>query len=167
LYDLLAPLGVGDVLLYTDIADALGVSVDDGQVWQSAIGRAKKQFVFEKKHAVRCVPGVGYRVLPPREHLSLAREQQSRARRAMVRGREVVENVDLSALSPEERAAFESQARAFREQADFVRRASSRQASSRRLLENLVRVQNRSQAEQDDLRARLARLDGTGSGFGV
>jgi alkylated DNA nucleotide flippase Atl1 len=126
LYDLLLPLGEGDVLLYTDIAEALGVSVDDRQVWQSAIRRAAKQFALEEKHAIRCVPHVGYRVLPAREHLSLAREQQSRARRALGRGREVVENVDLSALSSQERGVFESQARVFREQAEFVRRASAR-----------------------------------------
>lgn len=160
IYDELKDLKVGDVISYDDLGAACDLNpAQDRQRIQMTMRRAAKEFEEVNKHALEVVPNVGYRVVEITEHLRLARSQQKRAGRALVRGHSKVVNVDFNEIDPETRKAFEVVARAFSMQMEFNRRFDSRQ----RRLEDVVEAVNtraeRTEAELEELRARLARLE--------
>jgi chromosome segregation ATPase len=163
-YELLKTTAVGDVVSYERIAGALELDpVRHRHAIQMAMRRAAAEHELVDKRAVAAVPNEGYRIVPVRENLVLARRHQRKAGKSLARGESKVVNADLSALDPETRRAFEVVAIAFRAQSDMVRRLDVRQArleetiaaSTRRVEE----VEQRTDEEIAALKARLARLE--------
>lgn len=165
LYALLAGSAVGDVLTYEAMAEALDLDpADDRHTIQVAMRRAAKELEQEDKHAVEAVQNVGYRIVETEEHLRLARQQQRRSTRALVRGHSKVVNVDLSGVDPEVRNAFQVVASAFAMQMEFNRRTDVRQKKLEDALETVREKSTRTDEEVAELRARLERLERNSSG---
>lgn len=159
LYSMLAPCAPGDVLTYADMCEELGVPESSRHIVQSAIRRAAKEFEERDRHALESVPNVGYRVVEAQEHVTLAREQQQRAGRALQRGHSKVTNVDLSGLDTEARRAVLVIAQALSMQIDFNRRLDVRQKDLERQTELITERTDRTEEEITELKERLARLE--------
>lgn len=160
-YDALKGMSVDAVLAYERAGELLGLDpVVDRSTIQSAVRKASRTFEKVDKHALVAVPNVGYRVVRADEHVVLARGQQRRASRALVRGHSKVVNVDLRDLSPEVRALTEATARAFSLQMDFNRRLDVRQNKLESVISEVSQRAERSEGEIAELKARLARLEG-------
>ncbi|MCV7100071.1 hypothetical protein [Mycobacterium palustre] len=160
LYELLNERSIGDVLSYDTMAEALQLDPSkDRHTIQVAMRRAAKELELEDKHAVEAVKNVGYRIVEPEEHLRLARQQQRRSSRALVRGHSKVVNVDLSNVDPEIRNAFQVVASAFAMQMEFNRRTDVRQKQLETALEAVREKSTRTDEEVAELRERLERLE--------
>lgn len=160
LYNLLAQVEVDSIVSYETMAEALDLDPRrDRHTMQVAIRRAAIELEKVDKHAVEAVKNVGYRVVEPEEHLRLAKYQQRRSSRALVRGHSKVVNVDLSNVDPEVRQAFEVVAAAFAMQMDFNRRTDIRQKRLEQALDAVHKKSTRTDEEIAELRARLKRLE--------
>lgn len=160
LYDLLAERTIGDILTYDAMAAALDLDpLKDRHTIQVAMRRAAKELERENKHAVEAVKNTGYRIVEPEEHLRLARQQQRKSSRALVRGHSKVVNVDLSGVDPEVRNAFQVVASAFAMQMEFNRRTDIRQKRLEESLDAVREKSTRTDEEVAELRARLERLE--------
>lgn len=160
LYQLLKETNIDGVLTYERMGVALDLDADtDRHTIQVAMRRAAKELESVDKHAVEAVPTVGYRVVWPEEHLSLARSQQRRSSKALARGHSKVVNVDLEGVDPEIRNAFQVVAAAFAMQMDFNRRTDVRQKKLEEALEAVHEKSTRTHEEVTELRERLERLE--------
>lgn len=160
LYQLLSDKAIDDVLTYEEMGAALNLdAVDDRHTIQVAMRRAAKELEQVNKHAVDAVQNVGYRVVKPEEHLNLAKRQQRRSSRALVRGHSNVVNVDLSSVDPEIRQAFQVVASAFAMQMEFNRRTDVRQKKLEESLDAVRETSTRTEEEVSQLRARLEKLE--------
>lgn len=160
IYGQLQSKQVDDILTYEEMADALDLHPqNDRHTMQVSMNRAAQELEKVDKHAVEAVPRVGYRIVKPAEHLRLAKGLQRRSSRALVRGRSKVVNVDLAALDPEIRHAFEVVAEAFARQMEFNRRLDVRQGRLEEALESVQQTSSRTVEEVNELRARLERIE--------
>lgn len=160
-YDLLVEAAVNDVLTYDDMGVALGVDpVTKRHQIQMAMQRAAKEHERVDLRAVAAIPNVGYRVVEPQEHMALARNQQKRSSRALERGHSKVTNVDLNAMDPEVRDAFHVVAQAFSMQMEFNRRMDVRQKRLEDAVNSMSNRTTKSEDEIEQLKKRLARLEG-------
>lgn len=158
--DVLTTRDHGSVVTYAELGKALDLDPDDDRhTIQMAVRRAAREYEEEDKRALDAVPNVGYRVVQAAEHMALARRQQRRSHRALRAGKSKVDNVDLAALDPEARKAFEVVARAFAMQMDFNRRMDIRQKRLEDTTKAVTERQDRSDAEIARLRERLERLE--------
>lgn len=160
LYELLCCTNDGDVVTYQEMADALEMDPEaDRQAIRGAWYRAAKEHEEVDKRAVEVVPNRGYRIVAPKEHLELARKQQKRSSRALVKGQSKVVNVDLSKVDGQTRRAFEVVAQMMAAQMDFSRRAEKKLADHEELIGTLVEAKERTDAERDEIKERLERLE--------
>lgn len=160
LYDLLAGRGVGEVLTYEEMADALGLDpATDRQKIQLAMRRAAVELEVEDKHAVAPVVNTGYRIVEPRQQLGLARAQQGKASAALMRGRSKVVNVDFNMIDPETRRAFQVVAGAFAAQLDLINRLDVRQTDLERVVTTQTERTERTEEELATVLDRLRRLE--------
>lgn len=158
-YEHVTTVPTGDVVTY----DTLGRLLDldprkDRHAIQMAVRRAAVESLEGDKRALESVPNKGYRIVEPEEHLRLAKAQQKKSRKALVRGRKAVVNVDFNGMEPEMRHAFEVVAQAFAMQQEFMRRMDVRQSR----VEEAVRVVQEQKADASEvevLKDRLARLE--------
>ena len=160
IYNTLQQRKVDDVLTYEEMAKLLELDATaDKHVIQVAMRRAAIELETVDKHAVEAVVNVGYRIVEPEEHLRLAKYQQRRSSRALVRGQSKVVNVDLSNVDPEVRQAFQVVASAFAMQMEFNRRTDIRQKKLEESLAAVRETSTRTEDEVAELRARLERLE--------
>lgn len=160
LYALLHHIEVGGILTYEAMADALELDPGaDRHTIQVAMRRASRELELVDKHATEAVQNVGYRIVEPEEHLNLARRQQRRSSRALVRGRSNVVNVDLADVDPEVRKAFQVMAAAFQMQMEFNRRTDVRQKKLEDALGTVREESTRTADEVAQLRDRLEKLE--------
>lgn len=164
IYDLLKATPVGDVLTYREMGRALELDpVADRHTIQVAMRRAAKEFLVSDNHAVDAVINKGYQVVQAEDHMRLARSQQRRSSRSLARGHKVITHVDVSALDPITRHAFDLVAGALTAQRDFSRRLDIRQRSLEKALTEIQKDQKqtteRTQEEFAEMRERLARLE--------
>lgn len=160
IYALLKRTPVDSILEYDVMATTLDLdALKDRHTIQVSMRRAAVELEKVEKHAVEAVPNVGYRVVTAEEHLRLARYQQGRSSKALVRGHSKVINVDLSHVNPEIRQAFEIVAAAFSMQMEFNRRTDVRQKKLEQSLEAMRERSTRTDEEVAELRARLDRLE--------
>lgn len=124
-YDLLAPLDIGDVLTYEAITEAL--DVDHINKVRNAVTKAANEWGKEKHRAIKVVNRVGYRVVSATEHETLARSHHKRSRRQMAKGLQVIRNTDRSLLSPQDRERFDRVEMQMARQASEIRRIDLRQ----------------------------------------
>lgn len=159
-YELLADIEVGGVITYAALGEALDLDPErDRHPIQMAVRRAAKYSETQDSRALEAVPNQGYRIVLPAEHLRLAKDQQRRSSRALVRGQSKVVHVDMTGMEPETRKAFEVVAQAFAMQLEMTRRLDVNQ---RRLEESVKSIKDqtaRSADEITELRARLDRLE--------
>lgn len=167
LYDLLRATSVGDILSYEKMAEALDLDpATERHIMQVAIRRAAEEFAFVDNHAVAAVPNVGYRVVEAKEHMDLAKGHQRRSRKQLMRAETKVVHVDVSALDPNSRKAFEVVATALAAQIDFCRRLDIRQRTLAQQL-HAIQQDHRETSERTDeelarMRERLDRLEREG-----
>lgn len=160
LYELLKLVNTGDVLSYDEMGKALELDplVDRGAI-RVAMYRAAKELEEVDKRAVEVVANKGYRVVEPKQQLVLAKKQHTRSTKALARGHSKAVNVDLSNVDPEIRRAFEMVAGVMAMQMDFSRRAEKKLLNHDQVIEALVQKSDRSEAERDEMAARLKRLE--------
>jgi len=163
-YELIATTPMDGIVTYADLGDALGLDPDtDRNVIQQAVHRAAKEHEERDKRAIDVIPGKGYRIVEPAEHLTLARRHQRKAGRSLVRGHSKAVNVDLNGVEPEVRRALEVVAQAFSMQMDFNRRFDVRQARLEQAVRDITDTQamdrKRTAEEVAELKERLARLE--------
>jgi DNA-binding winged helix-turn-helix (wHTH) protein len=160
LYGLLSEKEVDSVITYEEMAEALKLdAVADRHSIQVSMRRAAAELEKVNKQAVEAVVNVGYRIVEPEEHLRLARSQQRKSSKALVRGHSKAVNVDLSGVDPEIRNAFQVVAAAFAMQMDFNKRTDVRQKKLEDALEKVRDKSARTGDEVAELRARLERLE--------
>ena len=160
LYDLLKETETDGLVTYEQMAEALDLDPEKNKATiRAALYRAAKEHEEQDKRAVTAVPNVGYRVVQPQEHLGLARRHQKRSTRSLARGHSKVVNVDLSKVEPEARKAFELVASVLALQSDFNRRAEAKLTAHDRAIRELVESTERTDAERDEIRARLEKLE--------
>ena len=153
----LAAAEYNEVIGYDLLAEALdGV---DRSVVQMAVNAAKPTLEKEHRKAVVAVPNVGYRVVQPGEHMSLAVAHQKKSRRSLVRSLSKVANVELSKLTDGERTAVTLAATSLALQVDYIRRNDLRAARHEKALEAVTSTSDRTAEEVAELRARLERLE--------
>lgn len=161
IYDLLCAAEYGEVVTYKQMAEALDLDVEeDRHKIQMAVRRAAKEHEENDKRAIDSVPNVGYRIVHAPEHVVLARRQQKRSTRALVRGHSKAVNVDLSGVDEATRHALDTVAQAFAMQMDFNRRFDVRQRRLEEVLSTVTQRTERSEEEIARLRSRLERLEG-------
>lgn len=163
-YELLKAQPVNGLLTYEEMGDALGLHPEhDRGIIQQAMHRAAREHERLDKRAVDVVPNQGYRVVEAPEHIGLARRQQRRSSRALVRGHSKAVNVDLNGVDPEVRKALEVLGHAFTLQMDFNKRFEGKQArleeTVREIADSQAEDRKRTAEEVAELRARLARLE--------
>lgn len=92
------------ITTYEELAAALNVdAVRDRALIRSTVHSARGELATEHKRTLAAVQGVGYRIIRPDEHLSAAATTQRKAGRAIAVARQVVETVDMSALTADQR----------------------------------------------------------------
>lgn len=159
--DLFRDAGENTVITYEQLGELLSLDPSaERHPIQMAVRRASKELEEVDKHALEAVANVGYRVVFPREHMKLARRQQRRSNRALASGRSKVVNVDMTGMEPEVRKAFEVMAQAFSMQMDVNRRLDVRQRNLEEATRTVAERQDRTERELQELRERLARLEG-------
>ena len=164
-YALLRATKTGDVLTYEAIGEALELDPKtERHAIQMAVRRAAKEHEEADNRAIEAVPNEGYRVVEAPEHLRLARGQHRRASKALARGQSKVVHVDLGALEPDTRRAFEVVAAAFAAQIEFNKRFDIRQKRLEKAVDEITartdKTERRTEQEIAELKARLARLEG-------
>lgn len=160
LYEILSKKPTGATVTYEELAAGLDLDPDDDRhAIQMTMRRAAKESESEDKRALESVQNVGYRIVEAEEHLRLARSQQKRAGRALVRGKSKVVNVDLNGVDPEVRKAFEVVAQAFSMQMEMIHRTNIRQANLEDVISTINERSDRSESEIAALRERLERLE--------
>jgi hypothetical protein len=149
-YDLLCPLGVGDILTYDAITEALGV--DNINQVRGAVHRAAKEWGKDHHRALSPVHKVGYRVVAGAETEILIRKQHRRTRRSMTKARDLTRDTDRSMLSPEERVRFDRMELRLSRHTDMIRRIDTRQDKMEEAIET-------DRAARQATEAKVARLE--------
>lgn len=92
----------GDLIPYATLVEVLGQEDDrDGRhIVYQAVRQANKKLLRDHQRYLAVVKGQGYRVAESREHRKLARRHESKATRQINNGLAILDNTDLSDLSP-------------------------------------------------------------------
>lgn len=160
LYDLFQR---ADIVTYEQAAEALDLHPErDRKTIQKAMNRAGEELEQADKRALRPVPNIGYRVAEPNEHITLAREYQTKSKTAIERGVSKVVNVNLNGMDPAARSLTLAVAQVLSRQADMMNRFDLRQQKTEEQMREIIERQDRSEAETAELRERLARLGQAG-----
>lgn len=104
--DLLAHADCNDVITYEQLDDALGRRFRDHR---SPIYRARAEMGEMRSRWMEAVPNTGYRVIEAREHIRVAQGHKRKARRQLSIMLRVGEVTDISRLTPDELATYDSQ----------------------------------------------------------
>jgi hypothetical protein len=159
-YDLLTEADVGDTVTYEAMGDALSLDPDKSRhVIQMAVRRAAREYLTVNLNSLKAVPNVGYAIIEPSKKLALAEGFERKGRRAIRRGKEQVDYVDVSALDADTRQMFEIMAWKFQQQDDAIRRLSVKQNRMQRQVEAAMSVQEQTNDQLAELRARLEKLE--------
>lgn len=148
------------VLSYESLAKLF--DVDSRADVQAAVNQAKRSVEVNTSKSLVAVKNVGYRIIRPDEHVGLAVLHQRKSRRQVKRAKSKVDHVDLSALTPDQRAAVIAAGVALAAQQDFERRADIKYAK-REEMEAYMQAsssrQDRSESELGEMKARMKRLE--------
>lgn len=108
--ELAARAAYGDVLTFTELAQAIGVEDDaagHAQVRQ-AVSAARPVLLADHGRALVAVRGKGYRVALPGELAGIAQDHRRRADRQIGKALAVIDQADMSAATDEERQRFQA-----------------------------------------------------------
>ena len=164
IYRMLRQVPVNGILTYQQLGDALGLHPDnDRSTIQSAFRRASWEHEQADNRSTDAIPGTGYRIVEVPENLGLARRQQKRSSRALVRGHSKAIHVDLNGAEPQVRRALEIIGQGFALQMDFNHRFDVRQGRLEQAISEITDTQvldrKRTDEEIADLRDRLRRME--------
>lgn len=161
LYDLLCEREIGEVLTYEEMGEALGLDAKrDRQVMQLAMRRAIRELEVNNSRTTDAVTNIGYRIIEPAEHLSLARRHQGKAKRSVVRAHNKVESADRNLIrDPAVVRALEVAAHILADQQEMMKRMDLRQGNLEKAVASVAQKTERNEDELVELRERLARLE--------
>lgn len=109
IYDkLLQHADFGDVITYEMLEQVLGRPFEENR---SPFYRAREEMGSQRLRWAESVPGEGYRVIQPNEHMHAAQARKRRAQRQLRAMVKIGEVTDLTRLTPEELMQFDSQTR--------------------------------------------------------
>jgi hypothetical protein len=161
-YDLLRSAEPGELIHWEVFGQAMG---KDGTVHgqrhlvQSAVRRAIQELERNDKMTARNVRAFGYKVVPTEERLELARSHQDRAVKEIRLARRQVTNVNLAAMEPNTRRAFELTAMALGQQAAILERTNIRQEALESRVDEVLTEQRLKAEEMTAVQQRLAALE--------
>ncbi len=162
LYETLRGAEKDQVFTYAELIAVLDDGADKAAV-QSAVRRAARELAKVDNRAVDAVRGVGYRVVRPEEHVTLAKRQQRKSGRALQRSHDAVTYVDLAELEPQVRNAVEVMAVAISMQQQFMRNLDIRQNRIEQIVASHVEKTDEQAAQTNiqvaELERRLAELE--------
>lgn len=159
-YQMMQRADVGDVITYKAMAKALELHpVNDRQTIQQAVHRAARSYERNEKRAIDAVDNVGYRVVTPAEHMTLARRHQRKSNRSLARSHSKAVNVDMTGMPMEMRKGFEAVARALSMQIEFNRRMDIRQRGLEDAISTITKRSDKTEEEVKELRERLEKLE--------
>lgn len=124
-----------------------------------AVRRAAREYLTVNLNSVKVVPNVGYAVIEPSKKLALAEDFERKGRRAIRRGKDQVDYVDVTGLDPDTRQMFEIMAWKFGQQDDAIRRLSVKQKRMQRQVDVAVSTSQQTVDELAQLRERLEKLE--------
>jgi hypothetical protein len=108
--EMAAAASYGDVLTFTELAQAIEVEDDEagrGQVRQT-VSAARPLLLADHGRALVAVRGKGYRVALPGELAGVAQDHRRRADRQMGKALAVIDQADMSAATEDERKRFQA-----------------------------------------------------------
>lgn len=152
-----------DMLTYVQAAEALGLDAEqDRKAIQDAMAGARRKLLAKNGRALRVVPDVGYRLVAPNEHVTLAREKKERGRRQINTGLEVLTGTDLTGLSPEAKEAVLAERNSFSRIVDYIVASERRQRKTEAAVDEIKGQVARTAEETAEVKERLARLEQAG-----
>lgn len=125
-YDALTGLDVGDTITYDQLAKALDVTRDEFLQRRPGWYKGMNRWCEDNHRALRPVPTVGYQVVDAPDHEHLAKNQHKRSKRALGRGRKLLENADRSRLDDDQKRRFDALEQNVSRQLDMIRRLDTR-----------------------------------------
>lgn len=108
--EMAARAGLGDVLTFTELAEAIDVADDTagrGQVRQ-AVSAARPLLLADHGRALVAVRGKGYRVALPGELAGIAQDHRRRADTQISKALAIIDHADMSTATDEERRRFQA-----------------------------------------------------------
>lgn len=153
LVELFSNTPVDSVVSYAEMEELLEA---DRSVVQAIVHQAQSALSRIHNVSLKSVRNVGYRVVPPIEHVDLALAQQKKARRGMGRSRRHVDHVDMSQLTEQERQIISNVAGVLARQQAQIQRIDKRQA----VLENAFTAKVQGDVKKDAAtQSRLSRIE--------
>jgi hypothetical protein len=108
--EMAAGASFGDVLTFTELAQAIDVADDEAgraQVRQ-AVSAARPLLLNDHGRALVAVRGKGYRVARPGEMAGIAQDHRQRADRQIGKALAIIDKADMTAATEEERRRFQA-----------------------------------------------------------
>lgn len=160
LIDLVAGTEPGTLIRYEELGDLFGLG--SRMDIQGAVNGAKRSVEANTKKSLVAVKNEGYRVALPDEHHSLAVKHQRKGRNQIKRAMSKVQNVNLAALTQDQRTVLIAAQVALAAQADFERRADIRYAKRAEMeafMSEQSTVNHRSDERLREMQERMERLE--------
>ena len=126
--EVLETKNIGDIATYEELLEALGPDFPRASL-SSVVWAAIRKFRNHKRTFAN-VRGVGWRMVEPTEHRTLARRQQIKSKRRLAEAVSISAATDLSKLDPEQRRAQQAQELHLRKLLDRVSRLEERQGKT-------------------------------------
>lgn len=160
--ELMAEREFDSITTYEELAAALNMSATDmrdRQNIRSIVHSARSSLAQDFHRTLESVRSVGYRIIRPEEHVTVAGALQRKAGRTVALARTTVESVDLAELSPEGRKIAMAAAAALGYQASMIQRMDLRQANVEAVLNAVTEKVEETVAATEEHQTRLAQME--------
>lgn len=158
-YDALAGNEPGTIITYAQLSAVLDAGISRERI-QGAVRRAAKDLLVAEHKALDPVPNVGYRIVHAEEHMDLAKRDQRRSRRALVKGHTTLDHTDLNQIEdPVVRRTFQAATAALAQTITMVRWMDLRHSKLAERVQEFAERSDRTESEVEELRRRLAKLE--------
>jgi hypothetical protein len=162
IYDILATAELGAVVSWDALGRAVGKDTNsphERNLVSVMVRRAMRE--LEQTHGLlaRNVRGRGFRIAPQEERLEVARIHQDRAAKHVSLAQREVSAVNLGAMDPTTRRAFEATAMALSHQAQVIAQTNIRQSKLEAVMAAVVDKQTVQGEVVEELQDRLAKLE--------
>lgn len=150
LEEVLLQMSIGDVITYDEMDRILDRPFLGSR---TPIYAAIKRVQSKNKRTFANVPGVGYRMVEPKEHYTLGRRHAAKAVRSSNRGIGVTTAADRNLLTTEQINQLDALQEVQRGQAEFNRRSTRRLNKLERVIEQ---TREEAKANRDESQAGIA-----------
>jgi len=161
-YELFAEAEPGMLLHWEILGEAVGKDAtlpSERNLVNVAVRRAIKELEKRDRRTARNVRGYGFKVVSNEERLEIARTHQDKAVKEVALARRQVTNVDLAAMDPNTRRAFELTAMALGRQAQVMDQVNIRQERLETVMDDVLAEQRVNARQREDIQSRLAALE--------